>query len=578
MSTKNREYWYFEGTDQNVYFPEGIVNTAQYMEGFYKGFTEAKFFIPVPDDFMDKNADFIMGYYDGKEEYKCHSYSSRRDNLGDRYCSNICWQDIKWFDETEDNYDLRNIHYISDDKRKINSECLRMVQNSDGLDNRNKATILIYELSKFNAQINEIDILREDLGESIIYRDFKKAIQILENIGQLYKKQKDILTGKSKRRLFDIIQTLLCVAYDQKDDEAANRLEVVFENLFIDFSEKPIFIVNPGIYSDERQSYHINRKEPIGRQDDGLPPEIEKKEIITKEQSSTKKVTEKPISVVGTTGKVLPLPQPIEEKPIGAPIKEETPVEGIIDENITPVEIPEDVLPIEVTIDDGLKERAVKNEGTKEEITQEGTSEEETEPEESFTDKRKSLVENSEEVLPGDKAKNDESIETIRKRAITIEKKTSTAVANETEVPIKESIEDEISDIDDEIVQNKGGNALSQGPAEKLVSGMVRDYMDISLPDNEPYIDSYTVDKVENQMGLNLSEPDTVMAKKSGESFENTEHPIINIIPSANPQVDYEDRNINKVDKSITEGSENSAILLLWLIIILIVFVLILSV
>ena len=205
------------------------------------------------------------------------------------------------------------------------------------------------------------------------------------------------------------------------------------------------------------------------------------------------------------------------------------------------MEIPEDVLPIEVTIDDGLKERAVKNEGTKEEITQEGTSEEETEPEESFTDKRKSLVENSEEVLPGDKAKNDESIETIRKRAITIEKKTSTAVANETEVPIKESIEDEISDIDDEIVQNKGGNALSQGPAEKLVS-------------------------------------DTVMPKKSGESFENTEHPIINIIPSANPQVDYEDRNINKVDKSITEGSENSAILLLWLIIILIVFVLILSV
>lgn len=295
MSTKNREYWYFEGTDQNVYFPEGVINKEKYREGFFKGFAEAKCFITVPDDFMDKNPDFIMGYYDGREEFKCQSYSLQQAILRDNYCSNICWQDIKWFDETNDNYDLNNVHYIKDDKRIIRPKSIeallandkninqiiladikaepkkqshlseserltkgsvRIEQNglSDNIKNRNKVVQLVYELEKFNAQLNEINILKEDLSEVITYKTFKNAVEILVVIDTLYQNQTDVLTDRNKQKLFDIIQTLLCVSYEQKDDAAIDKLESVYDSIFSEFARKSTFIVTTDVYEDIRRT------------------------------------------------------------------------------------------------------------------------------------------------------------------------------------------------------------------------------------------------------------------------------------------------------------------------------------
>lgn len=281
MSTKNREYWNFEGTNQNVYYPECVINPDKYKEGFYKGFAEAKCFITVPDDFMDENPDFVMGYYDGREEYKFKPRLLHQNNTEDNYCRNICWQDIKWFDENDDNYDSENIHYIEHDKRLINkcepnslrkksievTETIEKTCYSDNVMNRNQAVMLVYELEKFNTQMNEFDILKADLSELITYKEFKKSIQILIAIEKLYKKQTDVLNDRNKKKLFDVLQTLLCISYDQNDEEAIDRLESINKSFFVKFSMEKAIIVNPDIYSAIKQSRKIENKEPIDIKD-----------------------------------------------------------------------------------------------------------------------------------------------------------------------------------------------------------------------------------------------------------------------------------------------------------------------
>lgn len=322
MSTRNRGYWNFDDIDQPIYFPEGVVNKVKYREGFSQGYAEAKLFISSIDDFCDQSADFIIGYYDGREEcqqkrrkrpvsinsfiqdknefYRADGNTSRIEY----YCNNICWQDIKWFDETDDNYDLVNVHYIKDDKRVIGSNCQEILVRDGGdinimadiiinskpnkddnsvainnqidygvsigmtglahdTKNRNRVAQLMYELEKFNVQLNNINILKEDLSEAITYKGFKNAIQVLVIIEQLYKKQPDVLTDRNKKKLFDIMQTLLSVSYEQKDDNAIDKLETIYANIFSEFFQSWNSIVSPNIYGEVKRPRKFDEQKDV---------------------------------------------------------------------------------------------------------------------------------------------------------------------------------------------------------------------------------------------------------------------------------------------------------------------------
>lgn len=247
MGIKNEKKWYFEGVNKLLSFPDEVIDKEKYIEEFIQGFLEGHndYITPENDDILHERSDFLIGYYNGKDEYCCQGNSLLSEicrpikikRNGKSWCDDYSVYDygidIYW----QDNILLGKLVCIN----SLNTDTLKNPCDNtrQKIKNRHYYDMYVENLAKLKSILDDN---KRDLDNTINYRQLKNAIQDLGSIENLYKVEESIVCEEDNFFLFNIIQSLLCIAYEWDDKLGINRLESIFTCLFTD--APPALIIN----------------------------------------------------------------------------------------------------------------------------------------------------------------------------------------------------------------------------------------------------------------------------------------------------------------------------------------------
>lgn len=256
MCTKSSRKWYFVGVNKLLPFPETVIDKMKYIKGFIQGFSEGHIdnIIPKNEDALSDNYDFLLGYCEGKNEFyyqnelawpnvympikfKKNAKHGQEDDSAYDYGIDIYWQDNV----------LLNTMGLSDDSYYSDRQINSIIKQLD---------ICLKNLANIKSILDDF---KGDLDTAVTYIQYKDAIQDLSNIESIYK----VLLYDVKAEelfIFNIIQTLLCIAYDINDVLGIERLEAIFSRLFSDILEKNVVRAESDIYVQIKKRKCLRRK------------------------------------------------------------------------------------------------------------------------------------------------------------------------------------------------------------------------------------------------------------------------------------------------------------------------------